>query len=568
MSLAVFLPLLLSLGICLVPILLLRRQNLASAQDYFVSPGYTPPEVIRNSSIANALRLAVLCPFLAFGAGGNLWPVIIGAGCLGSGIYLAFLLRRSTFILSALAVDRSITVHAIIAREHGCDPYVRMFAASLTLFTLVSLMACEAFALAEFLKFTFGNETAARLLTVAALMLALLCAVPAGQFGTLHSVQIQLGMIHFGLFGAATLLLYMHLSEVTPLPPQGAFAVVFVGACCLVMLIYRRSRYVDAGLIDSGRGAKALSKFAKIFNPFISAFAVLIIILTLMEFYAAGIPAVANAAMAALKAGTDIPVIGLIALALLPLFYPLVDVGHWQRLAAAEKNQEFYQGDTAAWLAAMRRIYRIYAVESPLLWLFVASFGALAATVMEMPGGTNVMQAFLAELSSGENPVATMVFSLLLVAVFAIALSTMSAAFSAGICTIRYDIQPPGRKADATNSIASRSFFLAVIAGAGIADTVLPLSFTSSSFLALVFALAAPPLAFVPLILGPMINRKASVGSGWALLILGTGAASLAGGVSGYMATGDDAWLWAAAPVCLALSASLYAIGSQGSRIR
>ncbi len=97
MSLAVFLPLLLSLGICLVPVWLLRTAEPASAQDYFVSPGYTPPEAIRNSSIANALRLAVFGPFFAFGASGDFWPVIIGAVCLGSGIYLVFLLRPIHF---------------------------------------------------------------------------------------------------------------------------------------------------------------------------------------------------------------------------------------------------------------------------------------------------------------------------------------------------------------------------------------------------------------------------------------------------------------------------------------
>jgi hypothetical protein len=568
MSLAVLLPLLLSLGISLVPILLLRRQDFASAQDRFVSPGYTPPEVIRNSSIAHALRLAVLCPFFALGVVGDFWPVIIGASCLGLGIYLAFMLRPSTFILNALAVDRSITVHAFIARQHGCDPNVRVLAASLTLFSLVSLMACEAFALAGFLKLTFGNEIAARLITVVALLLALLYAIPAGHFGTMHTAQFQLGMIHLGLFGTAALLLYMHLSEVTPLPPNGAFAVVFVAGCCLVMLFYRRSRYVDAGAIDAGWGAKALSKFAKIFNPIISVFAVLIVVLALMEFYGAGISAIASAAAAALEARTNMPAIGLIALALLPLFYPLIDVAHWQRLAAAEKNEEAYQGDTAAWLAVMRRTFRIYAVESPLLWLFVASLGALAAVAIGVPGDTNVMQALLAELASGDNPVVTLAFSLLLVVVFAIALSTMSAAFSAGVCTIRYDILPTGRKAGAASNIAARIFFLAVVVGLGVIDTLLPLSFTSSSFLALVFALATPPLAFVPLILGSIINRRAEIGSGWAFLILGIGTASMAGGILAYAMTGNDAWLWAAAPVCLVLSSLLYAIGTQGSRIR
>ncbi len=55
---------------------------------------------------------------------------------------------------------------------------MRLFAASLTLFALVRLIACEAFALAGFLKLVLGNETVARVLTVGALLLAVLCAVP------------------------------------------------------------------------------------------------------------------------------------------------------------------------------------------------------------------------------------------------------------------------------------------------------------------------------------------------------------------------------------------------------
>ncbi len=156
-----------------------------------------------------------------------------------------------------------------------------------------------------------------------------------------------------------------------------------------------------------------------------------------------------NAATAALQAGTDIPVIGLIALALLPLFYPLADIVHWQRLAAAEKNRKPITATRRPGLRRCGDIFRIYAVESPLLWLFIASLGRIAVAAMAMPDGTNAMQAFVQSCASGDNPIAAAAFSLLLIAIAAIALSTMSAALSAGLCTIRYDMLPRGRKAEA-----------------------------------------------------------------------------------------------------------------------
>jgi len=76
MPLVLIIPLL-SLVIYFIPTYLLRRRTYARAQDYFVSYGHTPPGVIRNSSVANALKLATFGPFFGWGANGDFWPAII-----------------------------------------------------------------------------------------------------------------------------------------------------------------------------------------------------------------------------------------------------------------------------------------------------------------------------------------------------------------------------------------------------------------------------------------------------------------------------------------------------------
>ena len=72
----------------------------------------------------------------------------------------------------------------------------------------------------------------------------------------------------------------------------------------------------------------------------------------------------------------------------------------------------------------------------------MCAFGAIVVVSAAAPGDTDVMQAFIAELISQQNAVATTALSLLLVSVLAMALSTMSSLFSASLCTFRYDILP------------------------------------------------------------------------------------------------------------------------------
>ena len=73
----------------------------------------------------------------------------------------------------------------------------------------------------------------------------------------------------------------------------------------------------------------------------------------------------------------------------------------------------------------------------------MCAFGAIVVVSMTAPQGTDVMQAFLAQVISQQNSVAEMALSLLLVSVLAMALSTMISLFSASLCTLRYDAAEP-----------------------------------------------------------------------------------------------------------------------------
>jgi len=158
------------------------------------------------------------------------------------------------------------------------------------------------------------------------------------------------------------------------------------------------------------------------------------------------------------------------------------------------------------------------------------------------------------------------------------ALSTMSSAFSASLCAIRYDILPAfwpelmSRSAQAAKeAIATRrtimaagALYLVIIIVFYVADRYRQIGFASSTFLALLFALYCAQLSFVPLILGPVIGRtsggRGTVSPRWALVILGFSSAIGLGTVIVYIITGNESSLWAAVPACLGSGLLLFTV--------
>ena len=107
--------------------------------------------------------------------------------------------------------------------------------------------------------------------------------------------------------------------------------------------------------------------------------------------------------------------------------------------------------------------------------------------------------------------------------------------------------------------------FVLPIAGAFLAAGASPrIKFDSSTFLALWFALCCAQLAFLPLVLGPLLRQTntgfGTVGPRWAFAILCSGAASAVSAVAVFVATGSEAWLWAAVPACVGSGLLLFAV--------
>jgi hypothetical protein len=580
-----------SLAVCLIPVFLLRRKAHTRAQDYFISSDHTPPGVIQNSSIAYALKMATFGPLFAWGAGGDLWPAIIGSAFFGLGSYLIYVLRRPMleFLGEALSGGRSMTISAFVAQRHGADPRVRLLASGLTAFALTGLIVCETVGVATVLKPVLSDNVGfLYLFILGVLIFMVLCTIPSGNSGVMYSAQLQLGMLYLGLFGATAFLLYLQVSSLRSMPPHAMLAIVFVTAFCSVVPIYRRSRFVDRNLITGpasnadgvareSSGARVLSSMQRILNVCITVLAALVVVVALMELYSDGPAAIVRDSAAALQAATRVPGIGLAALILLPLFYPIVDMTNWQRIAAFEKDRDVSLDESSRWSAAFKRFCMVYAAESPLAWLFMCAFGAIVVSAAA-PGDTDIMQAFISELISQQNEVATTALSLLLVSVLAMASSTMSSLFSASLCTVRYDILPilwpEPASGEARTSEEATAMRRTIAAGGGICLVILlasyfvgerlGITFTSSKFLALVVAFSCAQLSFAPLVLGPLIGRTpegfGAVGPGWAFGILGLGAAMGVGAVTVYLVTGHEPWLWAAVPACLAAGALLFAI--------
>lgn len=575
-----------SLAIAFIPVLLLRRASYARAEDYFVSSDPTRLNVIQNSSIACVLRLAIFVPLFGWGASGDFWPAIVAAIALGLGLWVVYALRAPIFAFmgEALSGDQSPTIVAFIARQHGNDPRLRVFAAGLTLLALAGLAAAEAVGLAMILMPVLANDAGlVHAIILALVLLAVITAAPAGNSGVMHATQLQLGLIYLGLFGSAVLLVYLQASELRPLPPHGTLAVVFIAALAAIMPFYRRVRFVETGPVrdDSGdgrgkRGAKLFTVLLKMLNVFVCIFAGFVVGFAIVELYGRDLAAIVTDSAAALQMRTSAGSLGLVALLLAPLLGPITDITNWQHMAAFEKDRDPNDPDDPARWVAFRRCWTTYAIESPLMWLFVCAFGALAVVSTAMPDGTDVA-AFLGQLASQENFVAAIALPLLLVGALAMATSTMSSLVSASLWTIRYDVlaapspqHAPGAARDADEVKARR---LAVLAGGGLSVVVvgtflvaaehLHASFTSNGILALLFGFGCIQLAFVPLVLGPLIGRThgaGTVGPAWALTILAVGSAVGVGAIAVYLATGHETWLWAAVPATLGAGGLLFAL--------
>ena len=434
-------------------------------------------------------------------------------------------------------------------------------------------------------------ETPHNLIILGMLALTAIYAFPAGNSGVLRTTQAQLGMLYLSLFGSTALLLYIVMATLRQLSPHGAFAVLFVAVCCVVMLAYRRSRYVDTSPIEATGsatpdgasrrepfGGRVFRRLNKILNVCVSVAAVFVLVFAVVELSSRGFASIISDSVATLRTGVETSSAGVIALVLLPLLYPIVDVTNWQRFAALAKDGDSSPAASEGRAAALSRIIRTYAVEAALVSLFLCMFGAIAAAALRVPAGAHVMETFIAKIASQDNWVAGGALSLLLVSVVMIALSTMTSMLAASLCVLRYDVLPAFRSTPAPQETPALTETTgakpAILIGSGLClvmlaafvlfDAQFTIDFSGGGFIALVVAFCCAQLSFAPLVLGPLFGRKAEgaggVSPGWALAILCIGAAAGVACVAIYFATGNEPWLWAAVPACVGSGLLLFAI--------
>ncbi|HVF62825.1 MAG TPA: hypothetical protein VNE58_02380 [Casimicrobiaceae bacterium] len=475
------LPVLVAVGICLIPVWLVRR-SLPSEERANCVGVHVRSEAVRNASIAYGMRIAVLAPMFAWGMSGDWWPAVVVTIGLALGVWLIYALRAPlvAFIDAALRENRSITIAGFIAYRHGSDARVRRTTASLTVIALLGSLVAEALALTAFLESTLpGGGAIVWLLVLGVLALAALQSIPAGHSGVVEAMQWQLGMLYVGLAGSMALFLYLHVSARTPPLPHGTLAIVLTAVWCGLHLYLHRSRYVD-----TTSSSRLLARFGKTLNGLLSIVFAAILVVALMHLYAAEAASTVRDTARALVTPARIPPVALMAIGLLALFHPLVDVVNWQQLATIVRITE---PEERAFV--LRRVFGGYAARGALLLLFVWLLGAVAANAT----GTDSPDALLRD--DGD---ATMAIPLLLIAVVAAAMSTMSALSSAMLCTIRCDLAvdaPPARGV--------------VMLGAGVLFASLAgMAFTGLSFVAWLVVACCLQLALGALVIGDRFVKR------------------------------------------------------------
>ena len=196
---------------------------------------------------------------------------------------------------------------------------------------------------------------------------------------------------------------------------------------------------------------------------------------------------------------------------------------------------------------------------------------ALAAAAATEPSiGSGSLRALVEQLASDQNDATAVALPLLLLCVFAMALSAMASVLSATVCTIRYDILGEfgaglGTPAPARQRLVlGSSLVLALLMALFILDAW-SISFTGNALLGLAVAICCAQLSFVPLVLGPLVFQSqggsATVSAPWALAVLCVGAGSAVSGATLHLMTGSEAWLWIAAPASLGSSLIVFFLG-------
>jgi hypothetical protein len=417
------------------------------------------------------------------------------------------------------------------------------------------------------------------------------CTIFAGRLGILYATQVQLGLVYFGLFTATVFLLYLQGSAVGAMPLKGIVALLLIVVICAVVHFRRRARYLDTSVRPSVSNAasprdrepisvRLFVRLQKILNSLVGIFAMTLIglatIVAALELFLGGAPMIAHEGLEALASGTSVSVMTLVSLIVLPLLHPIVDVVNWQRVAAFARLRNESQFKDGEWSTAFRTFGVTYAIEVPLMALFIVLFGVVAGLTLAGTSADDAVNVFMASLLAQENSVATIVASLLMLGLLALAAATMGSLFAAGLCVVSCDIVPTlqSQSASAAGGTADeRPARATLIAGLVIGFLVLATFLLAdmraehtvgiAGLLGAMLGFGSAQIALAPLVLMPLLagsSRFARVTPRRAFAVLIVGAAiSVSMTVAG-LVFGQVAALSWAVPVSFAATVLVFVI--------
>ena len=577
-----------SLALYLIPAALLHRSSYRFSRDYLVSARGASDGIFQNSSIAYAIQLATFGPFFVWGVSGDWVPGVWNSAFYCLGLSLLYFFRRpiANFVRAALSSDRSITIHEFLARSHGHSPWIRIIASSLTIVALWGIVMSEMFGISAVLAPLLGTGPEASFAFVVCLFFLMFAySVLGGNDGVMRMDQLQLGIGYIGLFAAVVGMIFLLGRSHLPGTASAAIAVVFFAIFGLLWLVIRRFRFIEARTAADLPDEADASKFTfwqtylrveRVVGALVVLMAIVMVVSSVSYVAVEGPLKVFETIGHSVGTSTGMSPLALLALALLPLGYQLVDITNWQRFAAAGNPAQYAGGPG-------RRALLVYILEAPLAWVSLVAFGALAAGIFgNLSDSANPFGEFALRLVGLDSFAGAVTVSAFLIAVLAIGFSTMDAVFSATQAAFQYDLLPALDRTRTTDISTTRKIhttrlfnlatYVVVIAMLYVVEKYL--AFGRDQYLGLLLAFYSAQLTFVPLVLGAFLSQRRFGGQSpvspvFAVSALLSGAFVGIGATVGAIAGGgDELFLWGAIPASLLVSGTVYVVGWHAGKWR
>jgi hypothetical protein len=568
----------LSLSMYVIPAWLSRQRVWREVRDVSAATVPAAPSLFQNAAVAYAIQLATFGPFFVWGASGAYLPGIVNSIFFGFGLSLFYFFRKRVFdfLAAQLRIDQSFTLHGLIASRHGNSRLVALTSACLTIFALCGVILGEMLGASAILRPFLGDlgDNTFIVILIMFLCMFLYCTV-GGNEGVLQTDQLQLGVAYCSLFLCTTVMIanFWVFDTESRILSTSILSTLFIVS---LIAIVRKFQFIErsANIFHAPENSDKLFAFVVRCYVKIEQCLNIILIVSTVAIVAILIFAISSEPLqfdiSALGNRGEVPWIGIISLAILPLAFNLCDTSNWQRMAAFRPDLHAPSEDKA-----VKRALLNYSIESALVWLLMLFMGAMGA--MFVGGGwtdQDDLSSFLTRVLKLNSYAGNFFVVLFLTGGFAIALSTMSAVFSAVLAVLRLDVlnRPEAavqRSGEENTSFIDRSnkigfmifsvFFVLYVAF----EKLVP--FGKETYVNLLLGFYGAQVAFLPSLLaslfsfrGELVSTNVSERGAVASIVFGAIGAVLIT-VSGLILPVPDWLVWTAFPGALVISSVVYA---------